>query len=61
MGLRRHKLPICPLHYARILGDQHPGSERLGDAFAGLPGWRPQVERRAGELKAELAALVARP
>ena len=52
-----HKLPICPLHYARILGDAHPELERLGDAFSGLPEWRPQVGRRAGELKAELAAL----
>jgi maltooligosyltrehalose synthase len=32
-----HKLPICPLHYARVLGDAHPALERLGDAFAGLP------------------------
>src|SRR5271166_3622932 len=52
-----HKLPICPLHYARILGDQHPELERLGDAFSGLPEWRPQAGRRALELKAELAAL----
>ncbi len=52
-----HKLPICPLHYARILGDAHPELERLGDAFAALPEWRPQVGRRAGELKAELATL----
>ena len=42
-----HKLPICPLHYARILGDAHPELERLGDAFSGLPEWRPQVGRRA--------------
>ena len=27
----------------RILGDAHPELERLGDAFAGLPDWRPQV------------------
>ncbi len=52
-----HKLPICPLHYARILGDAHPTLERLGDAFTGLPDWRPHVARRAQELKAELAAL----
>ncbi len=50
-----HKLPICPLHYSRILGNQHPKLERLGDDFASLPGWRPQVARRADELKAELA------
>jgi (1->4)-alpha-D-glucan 1-alpha-D-glucosylmutase len=52
-----HKLPICPLHYHRVLGDEHPALERLGDAFAGLPAWRPQIAHRAGELKAELAAL----
>ncbi len=53
-----HKLPICPLHYDRILGTRDPDLERLGDAFAGLPGWRPQIGRRADELKAEMAALV---
>jgi (1->4)-alpha-D-glucan 1-alpha-D-glucosylmutase len=50
-----HKLPICPLYYNRVLGDAHPELERLGDAFASLPEWRPQVARRAHELKAELA------
>jgi (1->4)-alpha-D-glucan 1-alpha-D-glucosylmutase len=50
-----HKLPVCPLHYDRILGDAHPELERLGDAFAALPEWRPQVGRRARELKLELA------
>jgi (1->4)-alpha-D-glucan 1-alpha-D-glucosylmutase len=50
-----HKLPICPLHYSRILGNEHPELERLGDDFASLPNWRPQVARRADELKAELA------
>ncbi|HVY13815.1 MAG TPA: malto-oligosyltrehalose synthase [Rhodopila sp.] len=51
-----HKLPICPLHYDRILGNDHPELERIGDSFAGLPDWRPQIPRRAGELKAELGA-----
>ncbi|MCO6415048.1 malto-oligosyltrehalose synthase [Siccirubricoccus sp. KC 17139] len=51
-----HKLPICPHHYARVLGDAHPVLERLGDAFAGLSDWRPQIAARARELKAELAA-----
>ncbi len=54
-----HKLPICPLHYSRVLGTTHPDLERLGDSFAGLPEWRPQVARRARELKRELAALAA--
>jgi (1->4)-alpha-D-glucan 1-alpha-D-glucosylmutase len=53
-----HKLPVCPLHYNRILGATHPDLERLGDSFAGLPEWRPQIARRATELKHELAALV---
>ncbi len=54
-----HKLPICPLGYRRILGDTHPELERLGDAFTGLPEWRPQVPRRAHELKTELAKCAA--
>ena len=53
-----HKLPICPLHYERILDAAHPLLERLGDAFSGLPDWHPRVARRAEDLKAELAALV---
>ncbi|HZT88857.1 MAG TPA: malto-oligosyltrehalose synthase [Stellaceae bacterium] len=52
-----HKLPICPLHYDRILGQDHPALERIGDSFAGLPTWRPQIERRAMQLKSALAAL----
>lgn len=54
-----HKLPISPLHYTHILGDRHPALERLGDAFAGLPGHRPHVRRRADDLKAQLARLVS--
>jgi (1->4)-alpha-D-glucan 1-alpha-D-glucosylmutase len=52
-----HKLPVCPLHYARILGDDHPELERLGDAFANLPDLRPHVAERARDLQAGLAAL----
>ena len=52
-----HKLPICPLDYARVLGDAHPELERLGDSFSALLEWRPQAGRRAAELKAELARL----
>ena len=54
-----HKLPIRPLDYNRILGQEHADLERLGDAFAGLPSQRPNVVRRADELKAELAQLAA--
>jgi (1->4)-alpha-D-glucan 1-alpha-D-glucosylmutase len=52
-----HKLPICPLHYQRVLGDEHPELERLGDAFSGLPEWRPRIAQRAKDLQAELGAL----
>ena len=53
-----HKLPVCPLHYDRILGRSDAALERIGDAFADLPSWRPQIAARAEVLKAELAALV---
>lgn len=53
-----HRLPVCPLHYPRILGDAHPVLERLGDAFAALPESRPHVARRARELQAGLAQAV---
>jgi (1->4)-alpha-D-glucan 1-alpha-D-glucosylmutase len=53
-----HKLPICPLNYERVLGHDHPELERLGDAFSGLPNWRPRVHARARDLQAELATLV---
>jgi (1->4)-alpha-D-glucan 1-alpha-D-glucosylmutase len=54
-----HKLPVSPLHYAQVLGNEDPHLERLGDAFSALPEWRPQVKRRAEELKQELAMAVA--
>jgi (1->4)-alpha-D-glucan 1-alpha-D-glucosylmutase len=55
----RHKLPITPTDYARILGNEDPTLERLGDEFSALVEWRPQVKRRAEELKAALALTVA--
>ncbi|MGG5886558.1 malto-oligosyltrehalose synthase [Falsiroseomonas sp. HC035] len=55
-----HKLPITPPHYGRVLGEDHPALERLGDAFAGISDWRPRVVARARDLQAELAALVRR-
>lgn len=54
-----HKLPIRPCDYADILGSSLPGLERIGDAFAHLSADHPHEGRRAGELKRELAALVA--
>ncbi len=53
-----HKLPICPLHYGQILGDDDVTLERVGDGFSGLPSWRPQVLRRAESLKTDLSDLV---
>jgi (1->4)-alpha-D-glucan 1-alpha-D-glucosylmutase len=53
-----HKLPICPLHYDRVLGCAHPLLEQLGDAFSGLPRWHPRIVGRAKDLQAELAKLV---
>ena len=52
----RHKLPICPLTYGEVLGHAHPTLERLGDEFGALREWRPQVVRRAANLKRQLAA-----
>ena len=54
-----HKLPICPGCYPRVLGHANLPLERIGDGFADLPSWRPQVAARAATLKRELAALVA--
>lgn len=54
-----HKMPVCPLHYGQILGDDDIALEHLGDGFSGLPAWRPQVLRRAEGLKAELVRAVA--
>jgi (1->4)-alpha-D-glucan 1-alpha-D-glucosylmutase len=53
-----HKLPICPLHYARILGSGHAELERMGDRFTNLSEWRPQVVQGAADLKAQLARAV---
>jgi (1->4)-alpha-D-glucan 1-alpha-D-glucosylmutase len=54
----KHKLPICPLHYARILGHRDANLEKLGDLFSDLPSWRPQIAARAVALKSEMAALL---
>ena len=45
-----HKLPICPLHYRRILGHAHPELERLGDAFE-FAGMAPANGASCQELK----------
>ena len=51
------KLPICPLTYPRILGQESPVLDRMADLFSDLPQWRPQMAERARELKSELASL----
>ncbi len=51
-----HKLPVCPVHYQQILGDGDVELERFGDSFAGIQEWRPQIARRAQQLKGDLAA-----
>ncbi len=53
-----HKLPLCPLSYARILGHEDPELDSLADSFLDLPNWRPQIAERARVLKATLASLV---
>jgi (1->4)-alpha-D-glucan 1-alpha-D-glucosylmutase len=53
-----HKLPICPLTYGDVLGGLHPKLERLGDEFGALMQWKPQVARRAAELKRALASAI---
>ena len=53
-----HKLPIRPQHYSIVLGSGHPVLERLGDEFAAIDEFRPQVGRKARELKNELAMLM---
>jgi (1->4)-alpha-D-glucan 1-alpha-D-glucosylmutase len=57
---KTHKLPICPHHYEMILGDFHPGLERLGDAFSHLSASGPYFGSRARALQAQLAELTAR-
>lgn len=53
-----HKLPICPLNYAEILSAGTTDLETLGDDFSALGEWRPQVVRRADELKQQLTKLI---
>ncbi len=52
-----HKLPICPLTYAMILGHDSEALDRMSDKFLDLPNWRPQIAEQAFGLKAELADL----
>lgn len=54
-----HKLPVTPLCYPDILGNEAPELERLADEFSALPNFRPQLARKAVELKKRLAQCVA--
>ncbi len=55
-----HKLPICPLTYATILGHDSEALDRMSDRFLDLPNWGPQIAERALGLEAELAELARR-
>ena len=68
LGYDAHKLPVCPLHYQRILGDAHPELERLGDAFATLRGMaaasdaaRPRAEGGTARSRATRCDAAERP
>ena len=52
-----HKLPICPLHYERLVRDAHPLLVPLGEAFGDLSNLRPSVASRAKDLRSKLSAL----
>jgi (1->4)-alpha-D-glucan 1-alpha-D-glucosylmutase len=49
-----HKLPICPVEYASILGNEHPGLERFADEFNSLSGLQGRIPRSL-DLKSALA------
>ena len=53
-----HKLPVSPLTYPMILGDDSPTLDRAADLFLDLPQWGSQSGERAVELKRQLAALM---
>ena len=54
---RRTSCRICPPDYDRILGDAHRNWSDWGTRSPDLPSHRPNVVRRANDLKAELAGL----
>jgi (1->4)-alpha-D-glucan 1-alpha-D-glucosylmutase len=53
-----HKLPVSPLCYPIILGDQSPELARIAEEFAVLTKPSPHIFRRAADLKKQLAQLV---
>ena len=56
-----HKLPISPATYEMVLGQGFAPLADLGDAFSDLMRWRPQIMRRARDLKDQLAEVARRP
>lgn len=54
-----HKLPISPLTYPDILGNETIELERLADEFAALLPARPEAQRRTADLKVQLAKLAS--
>ncbi len=53
-----HKLPVSPLTYPMILGQESPALDRASDLFLDLPQWGVEMAERAAELKRRLAILV---
>ena len=56
-----HMLPVSPLDYEAILGRDTRVLADLGDAFADLMHWRPQIMRRTRSLKARLTEAAQHP
>jgi (1->4)-alpha-D-glucan 1-alpha-D-glucosylmutase len=54
-----HKLPVTPLTYTEILGNDVPELECIADEFSVLPGSSAQLARKAAELKTQLAQIVS--
>jgi len=54
-----HKLPVTPPSYPEILGNDSPNLKKFAEGFGSLGEPGPQAQRRAAELKAQLADSVA--
>ena len=58
--MTRTSCRCCPLHYQSVLGHDDAELDRLGDLFADLKQWRPEVRERTLALKAKLCGSCAR-
>jgi (1->4)-alpha-D-glucan 1-alpha-D-glucosylmutase len=54
-----HKLPVTPPSYPEILGNDSPTLKKFAENFGSLGEFWPEGQRRATELKAQLADFVA--